>query len=129
MKRWISIAIGLALQTVVGVPLSFISLIGTQGMHRDMYVGMVMYPLIALCIVHTIASAVGLFPVALNVGGSAYRAGLVGAVCGALVAAALFSAEMLGVRLFILPPLLFLLPVAGSALAIAKTLNEEVAGQ
>ena len=120
---------GLALQTVVGVPLSFISLIGTQGMHSDMHVGMVLYPLIALCIVHAIASAAGLFPVAMNVGGRAYRAGIVGSVCGAVVAAALFSAEMLGVRLFILPPLLFLLPVAASGLAMAKNVHEEVAGE
>ena len=111
------------------VPLSFFSLIGTQGMHSDMQVGMVLYPLIALCIVHAIASAVGLFPVAMSVGGRAYRAGVVGSVCGAVVASALFSAEMPGVRLFVLPPLLFLLPTAGSALAMIKTLNEEVAGE
>jgi len=129
VKRWLSIAAGLVLQTLVGVPLSFVSLIGTQGMHSDQYLGMTVFPAVALCIVHAIASAVGLFPVALSEGGGAYRAGILGAVAGALLAAILFSAEMLGVRLYILPPLLFLLPTAGAAFAIAKRLYEAVPGE
>jgi hypothetical protein len=120
MNKWMSLAGGLILQTVLGVPLSFVSLIGTQGMHSDMYVGIIVYPLVALTIVHAIAAAVGLIPVALLVGGSAYRAGIFGAIAGAVVAAILFSAGMLGVPVYLFPPLLFLLPVLGSGIGVAR---------
>jgi hypothetical protein len=120
MKRWTSFAIGLALQAAIGAPLSFVSLIGTQGMHRDMYVGMIVYPLVSLTIVHAVAAAAGLIPVALGMGRGAYRTGIFGALAGAVVAAALFSAGMLGLRVYLFPPLLFLLPVLGSGIGIAR---------
>jgi hypothetical protein len=123
MKGRTAATIGLALQASIGVPLSFVSLIGTQGMHSDMYVGIIVYPLVALTIVHAVAAAVGLIPVALAVGGDAYRAGIFGALAGAVVAAVLFSAGMLGVDVYLFP-LFFLFPAVGSGIGIARWRRE-----
>jgi hypothetical protein len=129
MNRWILNAAGLLLQTVIGVPLSFLSLIGTQGMHSDMRVGMVVYPLVALTIVHAIAAAVGLAPVAFGVGGDTYRAGIIGALGGAVFASLLFSAGMLGMEVYLFPPLLFLFPMVGSGIVMARWRKQEVPSQ
>jgi len=95
VRKVLAVVAGFALSVMLSIPLSFVGLIGTQGMHgTEPFLEIFAFVGAVLVVVNAIAAAVGMFPVALWVGGGPYRAAILGSCAGALIAAVLFTGSM-----------------------------------
>src|SRR5690349_90828 len=95
MKAILAGLIGLGLTTALALGGSFVGLIGTQGLHGDEpFLKVFLFVAGVLVVVNGVAAAVGMLPVLLVGAARSYRAAIVAAMAGGLVAALLFTTGM-----------------------------------
>jgi hypothetical protein len=121
VRKAAAILAGTVLTAILSIPASFVGLIGTQGMHgTEPLLEVLAFVSAVLVVVNAVAAAVGMLPVALLLGGRAYRSAILGACVGALVGGVLFTGSMRVPELWRIYPLLcFVIPAACGAVATA----------